>query len=164
MVAYLWDHRENSTKLYLKVTILSIPLKGEQTGQDWLVPIKYMWRLLILTCTVQDWGLTSVCPHREGATCLWLPYILFIIIVPTVHNHFLCNKRSRVESYSKLSNHASISSSWESLHKDFVPDRAIVPRLFTRSDPHKTAKNETMKNQNLPNDKTLPNDKEEWLP
>jgi hypothetical protein len=45
--------------------------------------------------------------------------------------------------------------------KDFVADRAIVPRLFTRSDPHKTAKNETMKNQNLPNDKTLPNDKEE---
>jgi hypothetical protein len=40
--------------------------------------------------------------------------------------------------------------------KDFVPDQAIVPRLFTRSDPDKTAKNETMKNQNLPNDKTLP--------
>ncbi len=86
--------------------------------------------------------------------------------IHTVHHHctycaqsLSLQQDSRVESYSKImlitapAERASI--------KDFVPDQAIVPRLFTRSDPHKTAKNETMKNQNLPNDKTLPNDKEE---
>ncbi len=73
---------------------------------------------------------TSISPYSERPTRLWLPHILLIIIMVWMHNNFLCNQIRRVETDTKLSNHAYVCTSSKGLHEGLGARSCNSPKII----------------------------------
>ncbi|GET90669.1 heat shock protein 83 [Leishmania tarentolae] len=70
---------------------------------------------------------------RERAARGRLPDVRLVRVVLRRHRHAVRHKVRRVEADTKLANHAHVAAGLQRSMNAFVPERAIVPRLLTRS-------------------------------